>query len=369
MKKVKENASMIINGIIMGLSFGIILIITDQANIKKEQLNLLLIVGLLTLIISNYIHIIIHEIGHLIFGLLSGYKFVSFRIASLMLIKIDNKLNFKKFSLLGTAGQCLMEPPKLVDNKIPVILYNYGGVIMNTIASMITLILSYFSKNIILLKYSLELFSIIGIYFALTNGIPLKFEINNDGLNAILLLKNKDAQKSFWVQLMVNAEQTKGKRIKNMPEEWFCLPTNEKMKNDMTATMGVLYCGKLLDEHKFKDAKEAINKVLKNKNNITRIHRSLLKVNIIYCELLEGNIEKVLKLLTDSQKKFMRATKSFPSIIRTEYAIARIIDKDTEKSNRILNNFEQLKKKYPYKADIESEEELINIIKNKEKNE
>ena len=368
MKKIKENSSMIINGILMGLLFAIILIITDQANINQEQLNLLLIVGvgLLTLVISSYIHIIIHEIGHLIFGLLSGYKFVSFRIASLMLIKIDNKLNFKKFSLPGTAGQCLMEPPELVDNKIPVLLYNYGGVIMNTIVSIITLILAYASRNTVLLKYSLELFSIIGIYCALTNGIPLKSEINNDGLNAILLSKNKDAQKSFWVQLMVNAEQTKGKRIKDIPEEWFYLPTDEEMKNDMTATMGTLYCGKLLDEHKFKDAKEAIIKVLKNLNDI---HRYLLKADRIYCELLEGNIENAVKLLTDSQKKFMKAMKSFPSIIRTEYAIATIIDKDTEKSNKILNNFEQVKKKYPYKADIESEEELIDIIKNKEKSE
>lgn len=41
----------------------------------------------------------------------------------------------------------------------------------------------------------------------------------------------------------------------------------------------------------------------------------------------------------------MKAMKNFPSIIRTEYAIARIIHKDAEKNNRILNNLEQAKKK------------------------
>ena len=32
------------------------------------------------------LHVIIHEAGHLVFGLLSGYRFVSFRIFSLTLV-------------------------------------------------------------------------------------------------------------------------------------------------------------------------------------------------------------------------------------------------------------------------------------------
>lgn len=361
MKKV----TYIINIILLGLLFGGIIIITDSVNISKNQIDILLIVGLLSIVISNYLHIIIHEAGHLIFGLLSGYKFVSFRIGNIMLIKIDNKLQFKKFSLVGTGGQCLMEPPKLVNDQIPVILYNYGGVIMNLIASIIAIIIAILLKDMPLLEYSLKLFAIIGIYAAATNGIPLKADVNTDGLNAILLTKNKAAQKAFWVQLMGNAEQTRGKRIKDMPDKWFYIPTEEEMKNDITSAVAVLYCNKLLDEHKFKEAKEAIIKVLKYKDNIIGMYRYLLKSDRIYCELLEDNTEKAEKLLTESQKKFMKAMKTFPSVIRTEYAIAKILNKDTEKSIKILDEFEKLKKVYPYQADIESEEELINIIKNK----
>ncbi len=354
----------IINIILLGLLYGGILIITDNINIPKEQLNMLLIVGITSWVAYNYLHIIIHETGHLIFGLISGYKFVSFRIANIMLIKDNNKFKLKKFSLLGTGGQCLMEPPKLKNGKIPVILYNLGGVIMNFIISILVLILAHYI-NIPLLKYSLEIFALIGIYYAVLNGLPLSAEINTDGLNAILLARNKDAQKSFWIQLMVNAEQTKGKRTKDMPNEWFYMPTDEEMKNNMTATLGVLYCGKLLDEHKFKETKEAIIKVLKFKEQIAGVHRYLLITDRIYCEILEGNLEKANKLLTESQKKFMHSMKNFPSVIRTEYAIEKIINKNVEESEKILNNFENIKEKYPYKKDIELEEELINIIKNK----
>lgn len=57
-----------------------------------------------------FIQIIIHEAGHLVFGLLSGYEFVSFRIGSITLAKYDNKYCFKRFHIAGTGGQCLMMP-------------------------------------------------------------------------------------------------------------------------------------------------------------------------------------------------------------------------------------------------------------------
>ena len=58
-------------------------------------------------ILTGYFHnliiftsiIIIHELGHLIFGLLSGYKFSSFRIGNIMLVKTGGKLKFKKLTI------------------------------------------------------------------------------------------------------------------------------------------------------------------------------------------------------------------------------------------------------------------------------
>lgn len=363
----KLNKDMIIAGLLTGLSLGTLLIIVDNTYMTNKNLELVIIIGFIAYLISSYLHTIIHEAGHLVFGLLSGYKFVSFRIGNIMLIKIKNKLKFKKFSLLGTAGQCLMEPPKLIDNKVPNALYNLGGVLMNLIVSMITIILIIIFKNYPLVTCVLEIFALIGIYYAALNGIPLKLQINNDGMNTISLKKHPESQKSFWIQLMMNAEQTKGKRMKDMPNDWFYFPTDEQMENSIETTIGTLYCNKLLDEHKFEETKNSIIKLLKSKAEIIDIYKYLLTADRIYCELLDNNIEKANKLLTEEQKKIMKSMKTLPSIIRTEYAIAKIIDKDTEKCSELLQYFEKIKEKYPYQGDIESEEELINIIKNKEK--
>ena len=87
------------------------------------------------------VQIVIHEAGHMVFGMLSGYRFCSFRIFSFMWIKDHGKLKFSRFSLAGTGGQCLMAPPDFKNGTIPVMLYNFGGSIMNAAAGLLFLLL------------------------------------------------------------------------------------------------------------------------------------------------------------------------------------------------------------------------------------
>lgn len=88
-----------------------------------------------------FLQLTIHEAGHLVFGLKSGYRFSSFRIGSFMWLKENDKIVSRKLRLAGTGGQCLMVPPQMQDGKIPVILYNLGGSIMNLVASAVFLII------------------------------------------------------------------------------------------------------------------------------------------------------------------------------------------------------------------------------------
>jgi len=44
-----------------------------------------------------FFHIILHEAGHLVGGLLSGYKFISFRVGSFALVRRDGKFVRKSY--------------------------------------------------------------------------------------------------------------------------------------------------------------------------------------------------------------------------------------------------------------------------------
>ena len=108
----------------------------------------LLVAALVFVYIATLLHTIIHEGGHLVFGLLTGYKFISFRVGSFMLKKEDKKLVFKRFTLAGTGGQCLMSPPELKNERMPYVMYNLGGALMNIVFSIITGVLMILTKDI-----------------------------------------------------------------------------------------------------------------------------------------------------------------------------------------------------------------------------
>ena len=113
----------------------------NMGNIQLSRLLLSCILSLTCLILAVFVQIILHEGGHLIFGLATGYRFVSFRIGSLTLIKEKGKFRFKRFSISGTGGQCLLSPPDKPYEQLPYFWYNAGGVLMNLLTAILALAL------------------------------------------------------------------------------------------------------------------------------------------------------------------------------------------------------------------------------------
>ena len=326
--------------------------------------------GLILIMIyfSIFCHTIIHETGHLVFGRLTGYTFTSFRIGSLLWLKEDGKLKMKKYMVPGTAGQCLMRPPKQVKGRFPVVLYNLGGCILNTVFSIIFLVLTFRLERE---KYPLGYFYCVAMIFvgfavALTNGIPLSTNvIRNDGKNAQYLRKDKEARQAFWVRMEMYYLLSTGVTTKEMPAEWFVKPFKEDMQNPMLAKNGVLHCNYLMDRMKFKQAKSEMLEIVNEDNAVSDFDKALLINDIIYCELTDGcNKENIDLLLTKQQKKIMKSLKCYPEVIRTEYAYALIYEQNRKKVDKLMKSFEKIAKTYPYRTSIDSERELITYANN-----
>ena len=144
MKKEKRNN--LYNGIVgliilvCAAGFGFLLSVTLLSGFFSFPEVILGIIGVL---VTYYVSIIVHEGGHLVFGLISGYRFCSFRIGSLMWINQDGKIQLRRFNLAGTGGQCLMTPPAEKESKAQIITYNLGGVIANLILAAVFALLYY----------------------------------------------------------------------------------------------------------------------------------------------------------------------------------------------------------------------------------
>lgn len=370
-KKVWQKYIAIICFMLMGAVCGFLMVtyidkaFDGEMSVYEEILHLCgLLIGMYAAI---FIQIIIHEAGHLVFGLLSGYKFSSFRIFSFMWIKEKGKIRLKRHSVAGTGGQCLMSPPEFVNGKMPVVLYNLGGSLMNIIAGLIFLGLFFVFSDMPFVSVLFLLLAVIGFIFALMNGVPMRTgTVDNDGYNAFSLTGNSDAMRAFWLQMKISEQVSKGVRLRDMPEEWFTVPDDEAMKNSMVAAVGVFACNRLVDSQKYKEADILAAHLLEIESGMVGLHRNLLICDRIYYELISQNRPDIVDgMLTKEQKKFMKSMKKFPSVLRTEYAYVLLCKKDRAKAEKIKAQFEYLARTYPYPNDIQAERELFDLAEKK----
>ena len=318
-------------------------------------------------LLGYYISVIAHEGGHLIFGLIAGYKFSSFRIGSLMILKRQGKYSLKKYSLAGTGGQCLMIPPSVPESKFKLTLYNLGGVFVNLAVGCIAFLLYWYLPTGYLLETTLWMTTWFSFVFAALNGIPMKASgLANDGKNALNLRKDKVAANALRTQLLINSEIAAGKRLKDIPEEYFTLPEGADVGNELVSAIAVYSCNRLVDECNFDAAMERMNGLLNGGAKLLGLYRWLLVNDCIFIHLLNGDEETAKAFINKEQARFMKAMKNNPGVIRTSYAIALVLDKDVKKAEKAEQKLRTLAKSYPYPEELGSEIELVELFKSKE---
>ena len=314
------------------------------------------------LILAMVVQIAVHEAGHGVFGALTGYRLVSYRIFSLMWLRDGDRLRFCRFSLAGTGGQCLMEPPGDDPNAdFPVTLYNLGGSLLNLICAAVCFLLAWAFERSPVAWMLLGASGVVGVGFALVNGLPLTPNMmNNDGRNALELRRDATARRAFWIQMKINALTGRGVRLKDMPAEWFALPGGEEMNASLTATLAVLAANRLMDERRFAEADALMARLLANPGAIPGIYRAMLTCDRIYCELIgENRPQAVDAMLDKAQLKAMKALAKLPSVMRTQYALALIHEKDAARAARLETRFNAMLAKYPYPVEARCERELM----------
>lgn len=369
-KKKKKSMKVLRYIIIMLIGFiggliGVSLSLTDNIEVSNIFGDTLLF--LISFLVAFLIQVILHELGHLICGLLSGYELVSFRVGSLTLVKENDKFLMKKFNVKGTGGQCLMMPKEDNYEKISYVLYNLGGLLMN---GLVVILCSIAIKTLHLNRYIHELFLsliIVGVMIFITNGIPMKIGgVANDGYNVISIMKNKLMKYCFYTQLRVNGLLHKGMRYKDMPLDWFNIDENSDFSNPLVCSIKIMEANYYHDNFDFEKAKEYFEFLLNYRPKIISLYENEIKCELLFYEIIgEGNIEKINDLYTKELKNYIKITDCYINRKRLMYAYYLIIEKDMKKVEQILKEMEKVKKTYPIKAEVESEIELIEFINEK----
>lgn len=321
------------------------------------------IISITTLFLAGFLQIIIHEGGHLIMGLIYKFKFVSFRVFQLTLIKYQGKYKLKNFHIQGTGGQCLLSPPDAGLEKTAIMWYLAGGFLLNLLTAGICFTIWFSFDNLsMFLNMFLMYMSITGLLLALMNGIPLKASgISNDGYNMVLIHKDSTWINSFAAQLFINAALQEGTRIKDMPEAWFNNPVITNYKNIFQVSEKQIYATRLLDQGNYDEAHAVLNELNQHEKEMIGLLAKEIACELLFLELYHyQNMQRADELYTDDLKKYIiDNSKTMSSKQRILCILAHYKDNAYDQSKAIYENTLSKKQDYLMQGEVATDLEIM----------
>ncbi|MGI5055354.1 M50 family metallopeptidase [Treponema socranskii] len=306
--------------------------------------------------------IIVHECGHLIFGLLTGYTFAAIGFGHHLFLMRDGRVRRFVYKLPGALGFCAMEVPDMKDGRFPFTLYLLGGALCNAFFVLVCIFafLSGIGSGILFFPHAFLLFAFVNAYLAIVSILPIKTKfLNTDGKQLFDLLKHKNMRKSFWACEKISAAQYRGVKFEDIPSEWFN-ETDDTQSVYAASIRAVRLLALAETESEPKEVCALIEKELSENHALSGIAKGLLTCMRIYYESIGDRDDGTLKkLITQTQIDFMKRMKNMPSSIQTEYAYALLVEKDVREASRIKARLEKISKKYPFPAEIDTAKKLI----------
>ena len=229
----------------------------------------------------------IHEAGHMVFGLFTGYALLTYKVGPFEWYKKDDKIKFRVNPLSSMVlGQCLMIPPKPKKKVKPKFyLYNAGGLIFSYLFVLALIGLFFIIPNGYIKHLLIPLISL-SIFLSINNSIYQKGGIN-DVCNHVLVKNNPKYINSILFQLEMVANISSGKRYgaKTLYEPYF-----EDKLNHITLTVAQLRFYQAIDKSDFVEAKRISDIITKNYRSTPILLQKLSVIFIIlYADIVISN--------------------------------------------------------------------------------
>ena len=316
---------------------------------------------LIAVVIAFFLNIVIHEGGHLVAGLMTGYRFVSFRFLNWTLIRQGGRLHWRNFELAGTGGQCLMAPPDKPLEQIDTRWYNAGGVLANIIVVLLSLLLIWVFDLPRWLDVLLIMMIAVALFTVLTNGIPMKVGgVANDGLNLLQLEKDLPGKQCFCNILEVNARSQEGETYNDMPDRLFDLPQPIDWKNCMHVGSVLSAATRMIALHQWEDAYRLLTEALTHKDDIMTLYQWELENMMTLTCIAIGRDEEARQHYNPDVAKYISQHASTQSDKRlTAMAVTLALDGDRGKAEEMLHMFEADRDKYIHQGDVAISLELM----------
>ena len=236
-EQMKKNKTPILIMIAVGIAVGVALGLWMVSSNNTSGFNILSIDTLLFMLLWAIMATFLHELGHMLFGFATGYKFVYFKLFGIIIFKKQDKWQTARDGKKGAIGQCLMRPDFKYHDKMPYLLYNAGGCIANFAFALLCFALIF--------AYSQNPFAIAGIVvnvvFVIINILPAK-SMGSDGYHMKNIGITNDHKRAYWLELNMTADILQGKTFSDMPQHYFDFEAKDIHLENVAASLYMQYC-------------------------------------------------------------------------------------------------------------------------------
>ena len=301
--------------------------------------------------------IVIHELGHLFFGLLTGYRFGSFRLGPFVWFKEDGKIKLTK-SKSVVAGQCLMEPP--TGERFPFVLYNLGGGLLNLITALPFLVVLISAIPDDTLRGICIAGITANIVMVIVNLVPMSSGVPNDGMNVMMALRSEDAKRGFFLMLFVNSEAAEGKRFKDFDDEIFSIKESANLKNYFVAYIVMLEAARLYDMGEYDESVKQCERL--NLKKLPAFYRNSVNAEFLYYYTVHNpDFKKARKFY---KKRGMRSFLKLriPQVTRLLSAYEYFVRNNKEKGMLLLERAKNEIEAYPNSGYRTMEREYLQAL-------
>ncbi|MDR1795492.1 MAG: hypothetical protein LBR25_08875 [Erysipelotrichaceae bacterium] len=236
----------------------------------------------------------LHECGHLLGGLLTGYRFVSLRVFRVVLSRDagEFKLSLLKSRKGAAAGACDMSPK---DDQAGVFLVNAGGLLVNMGLAIMALWLQYVYRSSPALSSFFLGFFLNNMIDFLFNLIPHTYPSANDGRN-LLELRNKDARKAYITCLLLSDTFGKFKCYQDVTEAELMPAATANKNNYFVVALYIMLIEYYLAHQQIEKAQQVLDDL--HPVGLPHFYQSQLEAYRLYLALIHHDLELSKQLRT-----------------------------------------------------------------------
>lgn len=224
-------------------------------------------------LINTKLVLITHELGHLLFGKMLGFKLISISFCGFNYNSYQKKCNFH-----SNENNCLMKP-SINSSKKDFCIYILGGIIINFLLALVYILILYLVKNELAKSYFLN-GTIIGIINLINNIVPIK---DNEFLSDsdIIWYIHKDVKqlKLLEKQLIIIDSLEKTNKIGEY--EYIDLD-NIKHENMLTFFCRYVNYYLAIQKNELSNAYGLIQELYRLKDNYRRYERNQILIELLF---------------------------------------------------------------------------------------